>query len=357
MKRFVGLLLAICLLVVLCVPAFAVGVEKLPEATFDGTSQAKIMDIPIFVILTDGIELTEEQKDKATASVANYCNGAVEQLNDNSATYKVTQLNDTQKRSVFKNPIYTSTFQQIEEMISRGVKVKYVNLFSGASNVDYAVNASGDPDDVSYWENNCQRLGTYNGYKFLYLESSTGVESSEVTPGNISGSWQWDEIAKKFVEVVCDHYVKGDFYKAVKAASEKLSTLFSIYESPLTISYSSSEGYVKAKVSGDIYIRTVLIRDDLDRVEGYAYYSWGTTQRFAAALRVDSKYPYKRNASGTYEYRYPSKTYPTKNSSTPGYYGNATLYASIIQLYYNTIGYFTHDESIDVTSAVASMLS
>lgn len=72
MKRFVGLLLAICLLVVLCVPAFAVGVEKLPEATFDGTSQAKIMDIPIFVILTDGIELTEEQKDKATASVANY---------------------------------------------------------------------------------------------------------------------------------------------------------------------------------------------------------------------------------------------------------------------------------------------
>lgn len=124
-----------------------------------------------------------------------------------------------------------------------------------------------------------------------------------------------------------------------------------------SLSYSSSEGYVKAKVSGDIYIRTVLIRDDLDRVEGYAYYSWGTTQRFAAALRVDSKYPYKRNASGTYEYRYPSKTYPTKNSSTPGYYGNATLYASIIQLYNNTIGYFTHDESIDVTSAVASMLS
>ena len=74
-------------------------------------------------------------------------------------------------------------------------------------------------------------------------------------------------------------------------------------------------------------------------------------------VTVKASYPYKRNASGTYEYRYPSKTYPTKNSSTPGYYGNATLYASIIQLYNNTIGYFTHDESIDVTSAVASMLS
>lgn len=102
-------------------------------------------------------------------------------------------------------------------------------------------------------------------------------------------------------------------------------------------------------------IEEIVIKKTLE--DGNAYYSWGTTQRFAAALRVDSKYPYKRNASGTYEYRYPSKTYPTKNSSTPGYYGNATLYASIIQLYNNTIGYFTHDESIDVTSAVASMLS
>lgn len=357
MKKFVGLMLVICLLGTLCVPVFAAGAEKLPEATLDGTVQAKIMDIPIFVILTDGIELTEEQKDEATASVANYCNGGVERLTNDSTIYEVVQLTDAQKLSVFKNPIYTSTFQQIEEMISGGVKVKYVNLFSGASDVDYAVNTAGDPDDTSYWEDNCRSLGTYNGYKFLYLESSAGVESSEVKPGNISGSWKWSEIAKKSIEAVCDHYVKGNFYKAVKAVSNGLSTLFSIYESPLTISYGSSDGYVKAKVSGDIYIRTVLIRDDLDRVEGYAYYNWGTTQRFAAALRVDAKYPYKKNASGTYEYRYPSYTYPTQNSSTPGYYGNSTLYASIIQLYNNTIGYFTHDESIDVSSTVASMLS
>lgn len=242
-------------------------------------------------------------------------------------------------------------------MIDSGVKVNYVNLFSGASDVDNAVRAAGDPDDISYWEDNCESLGTYSGYKFLYLESSAGVESSEVVPGNISGSWKWSEIAKKSIEVLCDHYVKGNFYKAIKAVSSGLSTLFSIYESPLTISYGSSEGYIKAKVSGDIYIRTVLIRDDLDRVEGYAYYGWGTTQRFAAALRVDAKYPYHKNPSGTYEYKYPSYTYQTQYSQTPGYDGNATLYNSIIQLYNNTIGYFTHDESIDVSSAVASLLS
>lgn len=278
-------------------------------------------------------------------------------LNDDIDTYEVIQLNDAQKLSVLENPIYSSTFNQIAEMISGGVTVKYVNLFSGASNVDYVVSSTGDPNDISYWENNCSSLGTYNGYKFLYLESSAGVETSEVEPGNISGSWKWSEIAKKSIEAVCDHYVKDNFYKAVKAVFNGLSTLFSIYESPLTISYGSSDGYIKAKVSGDIYIRTVLIRDDLNRVEGYAYYNWGTTQRFAAALRVDAKYPYKQNASGTFEYRYPSYTYPTQYSSTPGYYGNSTLYASIIQLYNNTIGYFTHDERIDVSSMVTSMLS
>ena len=209
---------------------------------------------------------------------------------------------------------------------------------------------------ISLIGNNCTYLGTYNGYKFLYLESSVGVETSEVTPGNISGSLKWDEIAQKTLEVVLDHYVKNSYYKAVRAVANGLSTLFSIYESPLTITYSASSGYVKAKVSGDLYVRTVLIRDDLDRVEGYAYYNWAKTERFAAALRVDAKYPYKQNASGTYEYRYPSYTFSTQNSYTPGYYGNSTFYSSVISLYNNTIGYFTHDESIDVYSAVAALL-
>lgn len=296
-----------------------------------------------------------EKKDDIAAVVSNYCDGTMSLGDD--AEYNITPLNDAQRQDVLDSPMYAATFSRINDIIDSGVTVKYINLFSPCSQNLAVGRAAGDPSDITYWEQNCPYLGTYNGYKFLYLESSAGVESSEVTPGNISASLKWNEIAKKTLEVVCDHYVKNSYYKAVKAVANGLSTLFSFYENPLTVSYSPSREYVKAKVSGDIYIRTVLIRDDLNRVNGYAYYNWGITERFAAALRVDAKYPYKQNVSGTYEYRYPSHTYPTQYSNTPGYYGGTEFYKSVIALYNNTIGYFTHDEVIEVNSAVASLLS
>ncbi|WDC83418.1 hypothetical protein PL321_11780 [Caloramator sp. mosi_1] len=52
-----------------------------------------------------------------------------------------------------------------------------------------------------------------------------------------------------------------------------MSTLFSSFDVPLSITYSSSGGYIKAKVSGDLYIRTVFIKDNKDRIPGYAYYN------------------------------------------------------------------------------------
>lgn len=73
MKKFVGLLLTICLLGSFYVPAFAADAETVSETILEEIVQEEIMDIPVFVILTDGIELTEEKKEEATTSVANYC--------------------------------------------------------------------------------------------------------------------------------------------------------------------------------------------------------------------------------------------------------------------------------------------
>lgn len=361
MKKCVSLLLTLCLITSLVVPAFATDNKKISVPQLDAITEETLMDIPFFVVSTDGMELSEAQKAEATATVASYCEGVAVYLNDKSATYDIVQLDESQKKNVLENPIYALAFKQIQDAIAGGTTVKYINFFSKTADVVGTGRAAGDPSDASYWEENCRSLGTYNGYKFLYAETSYGVESSEVVPGNISGSWKWDEIAKKVLKVGCTQLVKkggyDKYYKAVKAASNALSTLFSLYDSPLSISYSSSSGYLKAKVSGDIYLRIVMIRDDLNRIDGYAYYNWGTTARFAAAMRVSAKYPYKKNASGTYEYKYPSYTHATQYSSTPGYAGNVDLYKSIIELYSNTSGYFTHDESIDVGSAVASILN
>lgn len=60
MKRFVGLLLTFCLLVSLCVPAFAADTENMTEGVLAAAEQEKIIDIPIFVTLTGENELTEE---------------------------------------------------------------------------------------------------------------------------------------------------------------------------------------------------------------------------------------------------------------------------------------------------------
>lgn len=361
MKRRVGLLLSLAVIVSLISPlgyTHAADSEKIPAVQLDDAIRESLMDIPIFIVASENSRLTEEQKDDVNASIVNYCAGTNQALINDSDEYDIIPLNDEQKQSVLENPIYTSTFERVQEMIDSGLTVKYVNLFSDPFNVTGTQRASDDQNDTAYWEKKCTSLGTYNGYKFLYLEASSGVETSLVTPGNLSSSLKWGEIAKKSITVVCDHYVKGTFYKAVKAIDDALSTLFNSYGSPLNISYTpSSNQYLKTRVSGQIYLRTVLIRDDLNRIDGYAYYPWGTTEKLEAALRVETKYPSKQNPSGTYEYTYTSYTYPKQATTTPGYSGNATFYKSLIQLYTNTTGYFTHEESIDIRDNIESMLS
>ena len=78
--------------------------------------------------------------------------------------------------------------------------------------------------------------------------------------------------------------------------------------------------------------------------------------KLVTAMRIEAKYPYKKNSSGTYQYEYPTYTSSKQSCNTPGYYGNTTLYKSIIKYYTNTGGYFTHDEDLKVGSLVAKLL-
>ena len=185
---------------------------------------------------------------------------------------------------MLRSPVYKSTIARIQEVINGGATVKYINLYSKDPQIVNGQRAA-DLNDPAYWESNYESFGTYNGYKFLYVESSAGVETNEVEPGNISGTLKWDAIMKKTLNVAFDYFVKDSYFKAAKKISGKLSSWLNYYKAPLTISYSPSRDYVKAKVSGDLYIRTVLIQDKLNRVNGYAYYDWGTAEMFAAALR------------------------------------------------------------------------
>lgn len=268
--------------------------------------------------------------------------------------YEIFEVEESLKANIVNDPLYKSIFESLNELIDNGVKVNYVNIYVKEN--PRMTSRNNNLDDPAYWESQCQYLGSYNGYKFLYLESATNVESSWVTPGNIDIKLKWDEITKSSIEALADHYVKGVYYKTARAAYSALSTLFSSFESPLSITYSESGGYVKAKVSGDLYSRTILIRDKKDRIPGYAYYNWGSTQQFKAYMKVDAKWPVRKRPGGTYEYHQNQETYGPYYSNTPGFYGNTTLYQSIISLYENTQGYFTHVENIDVHKIIANLL-
>ncbi|GEM_PF-1111842 len=376
MKKYLSLFIVCCLLATNKV-AYAETENNnmhINDTVISSETISTISQIPIFITYIDAYSdeniqtvketvtdiLSDDGVLKNLGSLYNEEAYGVNKIYKQASNYKIIKISDSEKKALLYNPILESTYNSVQKLVDEGTKVNYLNIFlpnNSSLVIDSSVSASsGDINDPKYWETNYNYLGTYNGYKFLYLESAAGVESSQVKPGNLSGSLKWTEITKKTLEAVLDHFVKGVYYKAVKAVSDALSTMFSLYETPLSVTYSSSSEYVKAKVSGDVYMRTIVIRDDLDRISGYAYYPWGSTQRFAAALRVDAKYPYKKNASGTYDYRYPSYTYPTEYSYTPGYYGNSTLYSSIIDYYTNTIGYFTHDENININSIVAKLL-
>ncbi len=104
-------------------------------------------------------------------------------------------------------------------------------------------------------------------------------------------------------------------------------------------------------------MRTIYIQDKLDRIPGYAYYQWGNTEEFKATLKLDAKWPTAVRPGGTYDYNTEVSTVGGQQSSrTPGFFGNSTLYRSIISLYKNELGYFPHNERIDFMSIIAKLL-
>ncbi len=370
MKRFLSLFITLCMILSGTYTVFAA--DLAPKADIQAIKPISISnevvnmlsEIPIYFTYINNYnedninsikESVSKQIDEAKKYVSNSSSkdNVNEQLHISKDAYEIIEVEKFSKVDIITNPLYKRTFMRVQELVEQGKKVNYINIFLNRPD---AMTLSNDPDDPEYWEEHCVYLGTYNNYKFLYLESALNVESSWVTPGNIGTSLKWNEIAQKTLEAVLGHYVKDRFYKAVKAAANGLSTFFSFFDTPLSVTYSSSGGYLKAKVSGDLYVRTIFIQDKLDRVSGYAYYDWGSTEQFKAHLKVDAKWPTSVRPGGTYNYEYGTYTYGAQYSNTPGFYGNSTLYSSIISLYENTTGYFTHIETIDVYSIVTSLL-
>ena len=274
--------------------------------------------------------------------------------------FRIIEASVNDKQEFLGRYEFSSTFRRVSELVRQDVSVNYINLFLPS---DYNVKASGgDTNDPSYWENLCPKLcpsggsNVYKGYKFLYLESSVNVETTPKVAGNIA-SMNWTSIIGKITKLAADVIVKDAVYQTASVAYEALSAVFGGYSPPYSVTYSAASGYLKTWVSGDLYMRTILISDNLNRVNNYAYYDWGLLESFKAKTKVDAKWPVSVRPGGTYNYETCTFTYPRwRTVKTPGFNGNLSLYKSVINLYENTIGYFTHVETVDVYSVVASLI-
>ena len=371
MKKLISLFVTFCMFFSLCIPASAKDSGTSNQITLpsvNAETYSAMMNIPIYVTtMKENKTLSQIQKDNIAATIqkkntlsSKYTRAESGTIVQQTSQYSVKQLSNTEKQAAIKSPILAPTFERYKEIIDNGGTINYINLYLPEG---LSLTYSGQEDDESYWESNCawycddnRSKSTYNGYKFLTLESASNVETNEVTPGNLSGSMNWTEIVNMAVRGALDVYVQDDFYQAVTTVSDVISTFLNNYEPPLSVTYSPASEYYKSSVSGTLYVKQIIIQDKLDKVSGYAYYPWGHTESLSCYINVRVKYPTDQRPTGAYNYVVTSGSYPTPEIETPGYEGNSTLYRSVIDLYKNHIGTFYHNEYIDDRSYIAELL-
>lgn len=365
MRRNVITIALMALLVIsTAIPSFAEVSQQPPQKERQRLS-AEVAALPVYIttlkdadndqlkeavenVIVKDVEVSKNDNDKVTAL------SQESRLDVDASGYQVTELDLFQKNKILQNELFAGTFENVQSLIDDGVDVSYINLFVKEEyDIPNASTLASNSNDPSYWESTCNYLGTYNGYKFLYLESAAGVNSSWVTPGNISGI-SWPSIIAKSAKSLIG-LTKNGALSTIVVGTDLLSNLFT--STPLKITYSSAGSYLKAKVSGTLYMRDVFIRDKLNRVSGYAYYQWGRTEQTKLVVKYDAKYPTKKRTSGTYEYFDGTKTSATHTTNTPGFKGNSTLYQNILNMYNNTSGYFIYAENLNINKLVVKLLS
>ena len=379
MKKCISIILCVTVLFSLSTAVFANScndtMNQPQSMTVTGEAKQYIQTIPIYITYIQNWDEESAQmiKERSNADLnalalsyngkennAVYAEDGSNKLCIEKTEYSVYRVTENNIAATVVRPEFANIFNRIYELSKQGVNVNYVNIFLQES--AKKANSGGDANDPSYWESICPQLcppgGTnvYQGYKFLYLESSVNVDTTPIVAGNIGGM-NWTSIVSKFTKLMADVKVNNTVYQAFSVAYESLSIVFSGFAPPYSVTYSASSGFLKTWVTGDLYMRTILISDNLNRVSGYAYYDWGHLESFRAKTKVDAKWPVSKTPGGTYIYETNVKTYSTwRTVSTPGYNGNTTLYANVVFLYENTMGYFRHIETVDVDGIIASII-
>lgn len=355
MKKLYCLVLALVIGLNMIVPAYATpGSTPREKLAFQS-----LADIPIFVAKTDSLDdatkdaingLIRESISERSATKAIDSLIASGRIEIRTAQLDIMELTSAEREEAFTSGLFTAAFKAMQETIDQGEAINHITLYLPAGG---SIMAVGAVDDPSYWENMFPVLGTYNGYKFLYSEASASRKTPFVEVANLSPSINWSALPGAIIKASIDFFV-NQVADNILDTIGTLANFFGIIQPPLPISYGASGTYLEYNVSGDLYYRTIYIRDLQNKVPGYAYYQWGLTQRFRGRVTCNPKWAVKPNDGGGYEYFTEYKSGPYLEVKTSGYDEETAPLASILNRY-NGAGYMPHEELLDVQNIIYNM--
>lgn len=270
--------------------------------------------------------------------------------------------------------VYSLSYDQIRECpalllayensiscVSEGDELNYINFLLPKSSSKTL--AAGDPDDPQYWYDNSTTLCYYAGYNIRYIESELNIDPKVIPSGEVvkslSPQMTWGALLSSTLSFACDVLLPSGASEVVSTITGVSSIIGSVATVPSQTTLSQASGIqIYYTMGGTYYVRTILIEDKNDRIPGYAFYSWGTTERANIIVNFSGKKPKVQNSSGTWEYE-PYTAQPVqKNILTPNHGSTSVTYLSeLIRLYENESGYFTYNEQLDLNSGIIGILS
>ncbi len=271
--------------------------------------------------------------------------------------------------------VYSLSYDQIRECpalllayensiscVSEGDELNYINFLLPKSSSKTL--AAGDPDDPQYWYDNSTTLCYYAGYNIRYIESELNIDAKVIPEGDVIGSLSpqmtWGSLLASTLSFACDVFLPSGASEVVSTITGVSSIIGSVATVPsqTTLSQVSGSLQIYYTTLGTYYVRTILIEDKNDRIPGYAFYSWGTTERAHIIVSFTGKKPRVQNFSGTWEYDSYEAPDVKRNILTPSHGSTSVTYLSeLIRLYENESGYFTYGEHLDLSSGIIGILS
>lgn len=342
LKKYFAIILAISLCISMTANAAVVNEPtvsmQLTQAE-RASSASLLADIPVYI--TTPAPVSDVAPASATATVET-----------------TTMLTETEKAEIVENPLFANTLRRIEEIASSNLSINSVN-FRMKKNPLSADASSADPDDPDFWEDHYDRMeshaGIYRGYKFLYSETEISVETSYVEPDNLTSSFNWSNFLGSIVETTTSMFI-GDISSIASLVYDTVGSILGSVTSPISVTYgAASGGYIKTAVDGTLYIRDVFISDNLDRIDGYAYYHWATTEQSCLQQAIKSRMPTSQRTSTTYNYVTANGSGSMQTVAAGGFTGSAAFYQEVINYYSRTTGYYIYEELLDMDSIVTEL--